>query len=216
MPHPYEHRSHPEGSGAFRPLRKIGLETPLVGRIWGENKRLVFSPPDWYTTLVALCLIGGGLAWFGGWFGWRWVPLPPGAIWVGPAVFLAGVWALLSMEYVVFDLKAKTYFRREGHGLFKKTRRGSSIDIDAVVVYCENYALPSLGQAVIYRTVVHWKHARVPLLVTERQNSTISPGSPMNAAAGPIASRAQRYASALGVPFFDNSYFHSPAPQSPI
>lgn len=186
-----------------------------MGRIWGENKRLVFAPPNWYTTLVAVCLIGGGLAWFGGWFGWRFVPLPPGALWVGPAVFLAGVWALLSMEYVAFDLRSRTYFRREGHGLLKRTRRGSNIEIDAVVVYAENYIL-GLGSAVIYRTVVHWKHAQVPLLVTERQRASIAPGAPMNSGAGAIVGRAMRYAQALGVPFYDNSYFHSSAPQSPI
>jgi len=116
----------------------------------------------------------------------------------------------------VFDLKSRTYFRREGRGLVMRTRRGSGIEIDAVVLYCESYGIPVFGNAVIYRTVVHWKNARVPLLVTERQQSTVAPGAALNSAAGAIGSRAQRYAKLLGVPFYDNAYFHSPSPQRPI
>lgn len=212
MQRPGENRGHPEGWGSFNPLRKIGLETPLVGRFWGENKKLVFAPPNWYTTLVALCLIGGTLVGFGGIFGWRWVPMAQVFWWVGFAVLFSGVWALLSMEYASFDLRSKTYFRREGQGPIKRSRRGSTLDIDAVVLYAENY----LGFTVIYRLVIHWKHARIPLLVTERQQNSMSPGGQLNYAAAPMAARGLQYAKALGVPFYDNSYFHSPAPQSPI
>jgi hypothetical protein len=209
---PGENRGHPEGWGSFNPLRKIGLETPLVGRVWGENKKLVFSPPDWYTTLVALCLIGGALVGFGGIFGWRWVPYAATLWWVGFAVLFSGIWALLSMEYAVFDLRSRTFVRREGKGPIKRTRRGSLVDVDAVVLYAESY----LGLSVIYRLVVHWKHARVPLLVTERQQTSVTPGGPLNQGAGAMAARGLAYAKLLGVAFYDNSYFHSPAPQSPI
>jgi hypothetical protein len=116
------------------------------------------------------------------------------------------------MEYASFDLRSRTYFRREGQGPIKRSRRGSLVDLDAVVLYAENF----LGFSVIYRLVIHWKHARVPLLVTERQQSSITPGGPLNQSAGPIAARGLMYAKSLGVPFYDNSYFHSPAPQSPV
>ncbi len=216
LPNPYENRSHAEGAANLRPQRKIGLETPLVGRFWGEDKRLVFAPPIWYQTLVLACLAGGGFIALAGWLVWTWVPMFSIGLWLGPAVFLAGVWAALSMEYAVFDLKSKTYFRREGRGFMKRSRRGSTMDVDAVVVYCENYPYVVMGRVVIYRTVLHWKNAVVPLLVTEREQASLPAGAPMNYASGPIAKRAQRYAQALGVKFYDNSYFHTPAPQSPL
>ncbi|MEX2244003.1 MAG: hypothetical protein WD716_09185 [Fimbriimonadaceae bacterium] len=214
MLNPYEKRSSTEGQWPARPQRKIGLETPLVGRFWGEDKRLVFAPPDWYTTLVALCLVGGGLLALGYWASWRWVPLMEVGMWLGPAVLLSGVWALLSMEYAVFELKARTYSRREGRGLFKRARHGPLSELDAVVVYCENY--PFAPQVVVYRTVIHWKHAAVPLLVTERQQTSVPPGAPLNASSGAIVHRAQTYARALGVTLYDNTHFHTPPPQSAI
>ena len=216
MPNPYERRSQNEGAPSRPPQRKLGLETPLAGRFWGENKRLSFAPPSWYQTLVALCLIGGLWVGLAGYLGWAWFPLFQIGFWLGPALFLAGVWALLSMEYAVFDLRSRTFFRREGTGLFKRTRRGSMVDLDAVVVYCENYPYVVMGRVVIYRTVVHWKSAVVPLLVTEREQAALPAGAPMNYASGPIVARAQRYAQALGVAFHDNTYFHTPPPQSAV
>jgi hypothetical protein len=215
VPNPYENRSQTEAV-SLRPQRKIGLETPLVGRIWGEDRRLVFAPPLWYQTLVLACLAGGGLVFLASYFGWNWVPLSRTGAWLGPAVFLAGLWAALSMEYAVFDLRSRTYFRREGRGFMKRTRRGSTLDVDAVVVYCENYPYVVIGRMVIYRTVVHWKNAVVPLLVTERVQANLPAGAPLNYASGPIVARAQRYAKAMGVAFYDNTYFHSPAPQAPL
>ncbi|HXH60322.1 MAG TPA: hypothetical protein VNI20_03090 [Fimbriimonadaceae bacterium] len=200
----------------MRPKKKIGLETPLQGRFWGENKRLVFSPPVWYQALVSGCIAFGVIVFGASIFDWYKVPLASIGSWLGPAVFLAGLWALLSMEYISFDLKSRTYFRREGEGLLKRSRRGSIIDVDAVVVYCENYPYTVVGRVVIYRIVVHWKNSHVPLLVTERQQSSIPAGAPLNYASSAMVLRAQRYANALGVKFYDNSYFHSPAPQSAV
>lgn len=205
-----------EGSGSWRPQRKIGLETPLSGRFWGENKRLVFAPPAWYQGLVACCLGGGGLLFLGGLAAWQWVPMSSTGVWLGPALFLSGVWAALSMEYAVFDLKSRTYARREGQGFFKRTRRGSIAEVDAVVVYAEQYPFTVVRSSVVYRTVVHWKHASVPLLVAEREVASLQSGAALNASSSNVVARAQRYASALGVKFFDNSYFHSPAPQQPL
>lgn len=185
-----------------------------MGRFWGEDKRLVFAPPAWYQSLVLGCLVGGGALGLASMLGWYWMPLVHMGMWLGPAVFLSGVWAALSMEYAVFDLKAKTYVRREGRGFAKRTRRGSLVELDAVVVTCESY--PIVGNLVIYRTLVHWKNAAVPLLVTEREQATLAPGLPLNAASAAIVHRAQRFATSLGCRFFDNSYFHSPAPQRPL
>jgi hypothetical protein len=213
---PYENRSHQEGPGSWGPQRKVGLETPLVGRFWGENKLLVFAPPLWYQGLVLACLVGGGVLFFAGWLGWRWVPLFQIGFWLGPAVFLAGVWAAASMEYAVFDLRSRTYVRREGRGFVKRGRQGSLAELDAVVVYGEEYPYAVVSRMAVYRTVVHWKNSVVPLLVTERESAQLGAGAPLNAQSAKIVARAERYAQALGTKFFDNSYFHSPAPQRPL
>lgn len=215
MPNPYEKRSNPEGMQKLRPLKKIGLETPLVGKFWGENKRLVFTPPHWYQLLVLACFTAGMLFGLTVFFSWSWMPLREVGVWLCPSLLLAGTWALLSMEYAVFDLRSRTYFRREGGGLLKRSRRGSLVDLDAVVLNCEHFSLGVRG-VVIYRIVLHWKNSVVPLLVTERQQSAVPTGASLNFSAGSIAHRAQRYAGALGVPFYDNSHFHSPAPQAPV
>jgi hypothetical protein len=216
VPTPYENRSGQEGSRLPGAQRKIGLETPLVGRFWGENKRLVFAPPAWYQTLVLCCLVGGGVLFLAALFSWEAVPFFGIGLWLGPALFLSGVWAALSMEYVVFDLRARTYLRREGQGFYKRTRRGSTAEVDAVVVYAEEYPFSMVARAVVYRTVVHWKHAAVPLLQAEREMVSLPSGAPINHSSAAIVARAHRYAQALEVKFFDNSYFHSPAPQAPI
>lgn len=147
---------------------------------------------------------------------WGILPRINSAPWVGIAIFLSGVWALLSMEFVVFDLRTKTYIRREGGGVFKKTRSGSVTDIDAVVLYCENYPYAVMGRIVIYRIVIHWKNARVPLLVTDRDQASIPPGAPLNYLSGRLYTKSQSYAQSLGCRFFDNSHFHSAPPQSPV
>jgi len=212
---PFENRSSQEG-GAYNPQIKVGLETPLVGRIWGENKRLACVPPEWYRNLVCACLL------FGAWGtsthfirlpGFRFFSEQP---WIAFAVLLAGIWAVLSTEYAIFDLRSKTYFRRDGGGLFKRTRRGSSLDIDAVVLYCEQYPYTLTGGVVIYRIVIHWKNARVPLLIVDRKQVMLPSGVPLNHASKILSLQAQRYAQALGVRYHDNSYFHSPAPQRPF
>ena len=89
------------------------------------------------------------------------------------------------------------------------------IDLDAVVLLCESFPIGT-GGIVVYRIVVHWKNAVVPLLVTEREQRTIPNGAALNHGAWAISQRAQRYAKALGVPFYDNAHFHSPAPQAPV
>ncbi len=199
-----------------KPQTKIGLETPLVGRIWGENKRLVFSPPNWYLGLVIACFGLGVWILFGRLVGVLRIPELQSMSWLGWALLFAGTWALLSMEYVAFDLRSRTYFRREGGGVFKKTKRGSVAEIDAVVVYCEHYLHGLAGQTVIYRIVFHWKNAMVPLLTAERTMTSLPTGAPLNHSAGPIVAKGQYYAQALGVRFFDNAHFHSAAPQSAI
>lgn len=202
----------PRGSEVrgFRGRRKIGLETPLVGRFIGENRRLLFAPPAWYESLVLACISGAIV-----WIVWSWTQ-GFGFNLVAVAVLLSGIWAALSSERITFDLRSRTFLRREGQGLFKRIERGSLGEIDAVVLTTEVYPVSVIGgQLVIYRLLVHWKGARLPVFVAERQESTVPAGEPMNRFAGGMLQRGQRYAHALGVPFYDNSHFASPPPIRP-
>jgi len=198
-----------EGTG-FRRRRKVGLETPLIGRFVGEDRRLVFAPPAWYESLVLACLVGSVV-----WLVWSWTQ-GFGFNLVAVAVLLSGLWAALSSERIVFDLRSGTFLRREGQGLFKRIDRGPLTEIDAVVLTTEVYPVSVIGgQLMIYRLLIHWKGARLPVFVAERQEATVPAGEPMNRFAGGMLQRGQRYAKALGVPFYDNSYYASPPPVRP-
>lgn len=202
-----------EGSSPASWRRKGGLETPLVGRWVGENKKLVFAPPLWYDGLIVGCLVFGIIASFGSllWHGLPMIGDVTAGLFLGAAVFLAGIWAAFSNERIVCDLQTKQYARLEGQGLVKRVVRGPLSDLDAIVVVAEEYSL-AIGRTVIYRTVLHWKNQRHPMLIVERSNAMLSPGAPIQLGATASLQRAQRYARELGVRFFDNAYFSSPGP----
>lgn len=195
---------------------KGGLETPLIGRFYGENKRLIFAPPLWYDALVILCVFGGLfflLVSFGivrmGIFSDYEEALTFGSI----GFMLAGVWAALSNERMVCDLRTRTYARLEGQGWRKRLTRGSLSELHAMVLMTEDRPLPMVGgRPVAYRLVLYWKNAKEPLLVVGRDDRIVPPGVPINAAAGPIAHFGQRCAHALGVTFYDNSFTSSAGP----
>jgi hypothetical protein len=207
-----ERRGVEGAGGLWRWRRKGGLETPLGGRFLGEAKWLLFSPPIWYDVLVVACIIGGPvMALLGPRFGWPIVGFQPNAFWVGTTVCLAGLWGALSSERMTCDLRNRTYSRLEGQSLGKRLTRGSLAELDAVVLYAEEYPVALMGRTVIYRLVIHWKGNKEPLLVVDRESHSIG-GGPLNSGAARIAQRGTRYAQALGVSFYDNSYFHRPAP----
>ena len=211
------HEPRRSESDKFRPRFKFGLETPLIGRIVGENKKVVFAPPQWYESLILVCIVLGALSLVSGLLGWgssvffdaTW------RLWVGTAVCCAGVWALLSNERLTFDLRSGTYVRREGQGLFKHVSKGPTKDIDALVLIA-SHGTPGFSNVVVYRLVVHWKQNRLPLLVVSQWTIDLPFGSPVNAGSGHLVALGARYAHALQVPFFDNSYFVSPAPLRPL
>lgn len=207
-----EHRGL-EGS-PFSSRFKFGLETPLVGRYVGEEKKLVFAPPLWYERLVQACLVGGSASvlssflfpnptWIVGDATWR--------LWVGTAIVAAGLWALLSNERLVCDLQSRTFYRWEGKGLFKHSSKGRLQDLDAVVLIASRFLAP-YGHGVLYRMVLHWKGSRWPLLVVGQWSVGLQPGQALGAGAAPLVALGSRYARSLGVAFYDNSYFDSPAP----
>ncbi|MBX3110609.1 MAG: hypothetical protein KF857_01255 [Fimbriimonadaceae bacterium] len=204
----------PEGhTGRSWARSKFGLETPLVGRFWGENKRLVFAPPLWYDWLVLACVVGGFGAFLGGFLGFS------DGYWgnVGAFVGFAGVWGALSSERMTIDLRQRTYWRREGQGPFKRMTRGSLDQIDAVVSQAHEFPVPTLGgRLVIYRTVLFWKGAREPLFVAERKEATIPYGAPINAGAHHVLAKGARYAQEMKLPFYDNTHFHTADPILPF
>ncbi|MCA0360543.1 MAG: hypothetical protein LCH41_05770 [Armatimonadetes bacterium] len=192
---------------------KNGLETPLSGRIWRET-RLIFAPPTWYDILTIGCLVFGAVVFFlsftstviGGFGPWIF-------IWLGPVVFLAGLWGQLSSERMTCDLRGRRYTRREGQGVFKRFAAGGLDELDALVLMAElGPSVLGAGATVTYRLVLHWKGNRMPLLIVEQGTYSIMHGSPINSSAGKLAQQGALYARLLQIPFYDNSYYHSPEP----
>ena len=187
----------------YRSRKKTGLETPLVGRFGKESQRLTFAPPQWYDTLVVCCFVVGLLMF----------TLGPFFAFFGSLFVASGVWAVLSNERITCNLAQRSYVRLEGQSLLKHRIQGSLDELDALVLVTEEIPMAIIGQrTVIHRLVLHWKSARHPLLVLERETHTLAVAAPLNCAAGQMAQRGQQYARALGLTFYDNSYYPSPAP----
>ena len=191
------------------------LETPLYGKFVGENRRLVFAPTGPYYFLVRACVIGGAVGAAAGLLApLIGVELPVNSVWwffTGLMVAGAGVAAAYSLQSVVFDLRERTYRRRQGPGAFPSTTRGSLNDLDAVVLITEPNSRIIHG-GVTHHLVLHWKGQREPVLVLQQETRSLPSGLPLNGGAGPLLQRGMQYATALGVPFYDNSHFPSANP----
>jgi hypothetical protein len=187
------------------------IETPIVGRFEGENRRLIFGPPVAYHRLVQGVGAIGSLMIVRPFLPLE-LPLWPG--WwhfVGFLVLGASVLAAYSLQLIVFDLKERTYRRRQGPGLFPRTSHGKFSDLDAVVVVSEVRA--PLGSSVTYHAVLHWKpDRREPILVLHQDTRVLRGGEPLNAQSAIILQHAHRYAQALSLPTYDNTHFPSPCP----
>ncbi len=195
------------GPVGYRPRRKTGLETPMIGRFTAEGSRLIFSPPRWYDLLVVVTLGGGLLG-----LVWGVSRMDAYTTCVAAMVTLAGWWAFLSNERMACDLRRRTFARYEGQG-FRLTKVTGSLDeLDALVLIAELRVGLEARRTVLYHLVLHWKGARHPLLVLGTSGHEWHDGYPFQFAAGPSLALGQQYAAALGVRFFDNSYFLSPCP----
>ncbi len=185
------------------------LETPLIGRYQGEDKRLAFLPPWPYLLLVRAVTAAGitftANAFFGFlpgfWSGW-W-------FFVGMMLILAAVLAGLSLHRVMFDLRERAYKRRQGPGFFPKSTSGSLSNLDAVQLISE----PS-GRRVTYHLLLHWKQGMEPSMILHQETRVIGPGQPLGLAADNIRNLGIRWAKSLGVTFYDNSHYASPNPTS--
>jgi hypothetical protein len=130
---------------------------------------------------------------------------------VGSMLIGAAILAAFSLQTIVFDLRERTYRRRQGPGLLPRFSRGRLDDLDALVVVAETGSA-GLAPSVTFHMVLHWKGAREPIMVVQRETRPFSNGQPINAQAGPFLQLGIRYAQALNVKFFDNSYYPSPCP----
>lgn len=212
-----------ENQVAYAKRRKSGLEVPLVGRMYGENKYLVFAPALWHDILVALCVLFGLYASLrGGYLGsfhvhvygdFFWDGAVPGGLFTSGAVLLAGLWGAFSNEHMIIDLRSRTYRRMEGIGPGKRVFKGNLNELDALVLTSEQYAHGvGIAAVVFYRLVLYWKGQRHPPLVVEKERQSVSFGSPLNAAAQPMLQRGYRYAQAMGIPYYDNSHLSGRSP----
>jgi hypothetical protein len=187
------------------------IETPLVGRFYGEGRRLTFGAPAIYHALVRATGIAGAVMFLAPHLP---IPLPLYDAWwtaVGAMLLVAAFGAAFSLQSIVFDLRERIYRRRQGPGFFPRFSRGRLDDLDAIVVTAELNQI-SLPPSVTFHVALHWKGAREPLMVLERDTRTFSANQPLNAHAGAILQSAMRYSQALGIKFFDNSYYPSPCP----
>jgi hypothetical protein len=200
-----------ENQVAYVRRRKSGLEIPLVGRFYGENKLLAFAPPLWHDALVGVCLVGGVIYTLLSAMGTLEVP---GGLFTTVAVLGAGIWGALSNERMVCDLRSKTYMRFEGMGPGKQVIRGSLTELDALVLTAEQYAHSSgfSGAPVIYRLVLYWKGMRHPPLIVEREGRTLPMGAPLNQGAQRMLHKGIRYGQALAIPYYDNSHMSGKSP----
>jgi hypothetical protein len=181
------------------------LETPTAGRFYKEDRFLVFEPPQVYMSLVYGCIGGGAIAFVYGHFfaGWWWQM-------VGAMVCLAGLWANVSLVRIRFDMKNRTYRRRQGPGFIPRLWQGSFDELDALVVLAE----PSVAQsgAVRYHMVLHWKPGRAPLMVLESE-MRFSYGD-LRAGGQSMLAKANRVSVAMRLPLYDNTHFPSKCPIS--
>ncbi len=179
------------------------LETPTRGRFLKEERFLVFEPDTVYLTLVYGCIGGGGVGFlFGTVTGSWWFQM------VGIMVLLAGIWANLSLVRIRFDLKNRTYKRRQGPGFIPRLWQGSLDELDALVVLAEPSAFAP--GSVRYHLVLHWKQHRAPLMVLESE-VRISPGNLQMGGQFEVA-RATKFGSSMKIPVYDNTHFPSACP----
>lgn len=191
------------------------LETPLSGKFQREDTRLIFGPPAIYTNLVNGCLGLGGLMLLYGVVckaAGRPTPLyPEWWVLIGMLILGAGCLAALSLPSIVFDLREKTYTRRQGPGTFQRISKGPLSRLDAIVAIAEpNSRMMSGG--VTYHLVLHWKEHAEPFMVLQQDTRQTVNGQPLNIAASQLLHQGERYARAIGVQYFDNTHFASKNP----
>jgi hypothetical protein len=128
--------------------------------------------------------------------------------WVGLAAFISGIWANMSLVRIRFDLKSRTYRRRQGPGLIPRLWQGSIDELDALVVIAElSVIAPGSFR---YHLVLHWKQHKAPLMVLESEIRA-SNGGPQQGGQY-LLSKATKYAMSMRLPVYDNSHYVQSCP----
>ena len=171
----------------------------------------MFAAAPGYLGLVRGCVFGGiaaaVFAMFGLIFGFE---LPPFTAWwmlVGVLVCSAGILATMSLPHITFDLRERTYRRRDGASGFGRLVRGSIANLDAVVVTARHDVSSSLlgGQRSFeFQLTLHWRgQVETPMLVA-LDYRTVPVGANPQVSAQPILQLAQRVGQALSLPVYNN------------
>ena len=188
------------------------LETPLSGRFFGENKRLVFAPGPPYLWLVGGCTFGGLFLTLLGFLG----IIDGFFVFVGLMICGAGIWGALSLEWIGFNLRERIFARKTGAGRAMRLYRGSMNDLEAIFVLSEDRlsvgTMVTMGRVITYRIVLQWRGMALPSMIVEQDYKSVPPGAPINMGVGPLMQKAARYGAALGVPVVDHSHVSTPNP----
>jgi hypothetical protein len=193
------------------------LATPLSGRFIGENRKLVFAPPEWYfwliyaTGIAALVFLGFGL----GAFRSESFLLnnPPVCMLTGALLALAALFAFVSLERITFDLRERIYRRWFGRSFLPGYAHGRLDELESIVVMAQElpFSPKYPGRTGVYRIVMVWKGGKLPLLVGEESYAPLGV-QPLAAGAAPTLQRAASFGRALGVPVYDQTAVSSGHP----
>ena len=188
------------------------MEPPAQSYRVGEHK-ILFAAPLWYEILVGFCVVGGLVLAY-----WAWqhpasfpmIGLASVWAWIWLLVVGAGVWAALSVDRLILDLKDRTYERWVGGGFWMKRSRGSLTYIDAVVMSAEHIQHFGTVERMVVRLTMYWIGHREPVMVLARKDMVVREDLSQ------MGKRGYELAQAIGVKFVDNSAHFSKKPFSPL
>jgi hypothetical protein len=153
-----------------------------------RERYLFFGPPTPYLVLVAACIFGGLFMIIYG------VAANPYWSFVGLMVLLAGLWGMIALQWITFDLKQRTYLRRDGASATTKLARGGIEQLECLFLLAEER--PSLGNLagrnITYRIVLQWRGMNLPSMILLQDYRVIPSGAPLQYAADPLFQVATR------------------------
>ncbi len=191
------------------------LETPLYGKFQREGRRLVFGAPDLYHQLIkGVASTGAAMVVYGLYctaFGLATPMFPMWWILIGAMLLGAAGLAAASLQSITFDLGERVYVRRQGPGFLPRISRGPLSALDAIVAIAEPNSRMIHG-GVTYHLLLYWKGQQEPLMVLQQDTRQLPMGQPLNVGAAQLLEQGARFASALAVPYHDNTQFASKCP----
>jgi len=193
------------------------LATPLSGRFIGENRKLVFAPPEWYfwliyaTGIAALVFLGFGLGAFRS--DSFLLNNPPVCMLTGALLALAALFAFVSLERITFDLRERIYRRWFGQSFLPGYAHGRLDELESIVVLAQElpFSPKHPSRTAVYRIVFVWKAGKLPLMVGEEAQVPLGV-QPLASGASSALQRAATFGRALGIPVYDQTAVSSAHP----